>query len=218
MTPLYRACYNGDMEMTTFLVDKCQAEVNYPTEGGEIPLIAAVRRNHIRIARYLLEHRADFDFITPYGLTTLDFAILAGYYEIAQLICERTKNKRMRTSEEYEELGIQYNYRYVNYPMFLESLEKMIQVENVPNFLKRFKKVYRDPVVDPRETWKEWTKRQLEFKDPPLVERDDLPEELQPQNRKYGKVSTFFSSMAMSPLTQKPRYLPKSKSVVAETN
>lgn len=45
----------------------------------------------------------------------------------------------------------------------------------MPNFLKRQKKVYKDPVVDPRETWKEWTKRQLEFKDPPLVEREELP-------------------------------------------
>jgi hypothetical protein len=73
-------------------------------------------------------------------------------------------------------------------------------------------------VVDPRETWKEWSKRQLEFKDPPLVERDDLPMELQPQNRKYGKVSTFISSFVMSPLTQKPHYHPRSKSVAAESD
>jgi hypothetical protein len=54
-------------------------------------------------------------------------------------------------------------------------LEKLIAVENVPDFLRKYKKVYRDPVVDPRENWKEWTKRQIEFKDPPLVERDELP-------------------------------------------
>ena len=123
----------------------------------------------------------------------------------------------MRTPEEYEELGGQYHYRYVNYPMFLEFLEEKIEPENVPNFLKRQKKVYKDPVVDPRESWKEWTKRQLEFKDPPLVERDELPQELQPQNRKFGKISTFMSSFVMSPLTQKPRYRPKSKSEVAES-
>lgn len=54
MTPLYRACYNGDLEMATFLVENCKAEVNHPTEGGEIPLVAAVKRNHIRVVKYLL--------------------------------------------------------------------------------------------------------------------------------------------------------------------
>ena len=57
--------------MTSFFVEKCKAEVNHPTEGGEIPLIAAVKRNHIRIVRYILEHGGDFKFITPYGLTTI---------------------------------------------------------------------------------------------------------------------------------------------------
>jgi hypothetical protein len=56
--------------------------------------------------------------------------------------------------------------------MFLENLEKLIAVKNVPDFLRKYKKVYRDPVVDPRENWKEWTKRQIEFKDPPPVERE----------------------------------------------
>lgn len=59
--------------------------------------------------------------------------------------------------------------------MFLENLTKMIDPENVPNYLKKEKKIYKDPVTDPRETWKDWTKRQILFKDPPLVERDQLP-------------------------------------------
>jgi ankyrin repeat protein len=43
--------------------------------------------------RYLLEHGGDFKFMTPYGLSALEFAILPGYYEIAMLIYERTKEK-----------------------------------------------------------------------------------------------------------------------------
>ena len=71
MTPLFRSCYNGDLATTTFLIEKCKADVNQPTEAGETPLVAAVKRNHIRIVRYLLELGADYKFTTPYGLSTL---------------------------------------------------------------------------------------------------------------------------------------------------
>ena len=60
------------------------------------------------------------------------------------------------------------NYRYVNYEIFIENLKKGIDIENFPDFLVRPFKTYVDPVVDPRETWKEWIKRNMEFKDPPL--------------------------------------------------
>jgi len=45
----------------------------------------------------------------------------------------------------------------------------MIDAHNVTDYLTRPKIVLKDPVADPRETWKEWFKRQMEFKDPPLV-------------------------------------------------
>jgi len=51
----------------------------------------------------------------------------------------------------------------------------MIEPENVPNYLKKIKLHLKDPVVDPRETWGHWFKRNMDFKDPPLCERDDLP-------------------------------------------
>lgn len=51
-----------------------------------------------------------------------------------------------------------------------------IDVNNVPEYLKRPKIIYEDPVVDPRETWKQWILRNMDFKDPPLCERSELPE------------------------------------------
>ena len=45
-----------------------------------------------------------------------------------------------------------------------------------------------DPVADPNETWQHWFSRVSEFQNPPQVERDSLPEDLQPQNRTVGKV------------------------------
>lgn len=85
----------------------------------------------------------------------------------------------------------------------------------MPDFLKKEKKVYKDPVIDPRESWKEWTMRQIEFKDPPLVEREDLPQDLQPQNQKFGRLKHFFKNLTMSPMvTQKPKFHPETKSAV----
>jgi hypothetical protein len=80
-------------------------------------------------------------------------------------------DKMTRSEVEYFDMAETYKYRYVDFHIFLDNLEKGTNVENVPDFLTKPVKVYHDPVVDPRETWKQWTMRQLEFKDPPLVER-----------------------------------------------
>jgi ankyrin repeat protein len=57
--------------MVTFLVEKFNADVNFATEIGETPLVAAVKRDHIRVIRYLLEHGADPNFISSIGLSVL---------------------------------------------------------------------------------------------------------------------------------------------------
>ena len=59
--------------------------------------------------------------------------------------------------------------------MILDALTKHTPPELVGDYLKKEKKVYKDPVIDPRESWKEWIKRVAEFKAAPLVERDELP-------------------------------------------
>lgn len=51
-----------------------------------------------------------------------------------------------------------------------------MEPEKTPNFYVRKRVFLSDPVIDPRETWKQWAVRQMEFKEPPLVERASLPE------------------------------------------
>jgi hypothetical protein len=53
--------------------------------------------------------------------------------------------------------------------MMLENLDKMVEPEKVENFLVKKRVVLSDPVIDPRETWKQWFLRNLDFKEPPLV-------------------------------------------------
>lgn len=71
MTPLVRACFNGNMEMVRYLVEKCEANVNTVTEAGETAIIVATRRYNSEIVRYLLSRGADVNVVTPVGLSTL---------------------------------------------------------------------------------------------------------------------------------------------------
>ena len=77
------------------------------------------------------------------------------------LIYGKMKNRELRNHTEYREMGLLYKYRYVNYKVFLEALLDMIDPQNVRDFLKKDKKVYDDPVIDPRESWKKWFLRNL---------------------------------------------------------
>jgi hypothetical protein len=51
--------------------------------------------------------------------------------------------------------------------------------------------------------------RNIEFQDPPLVERNSLPEDLQPQNRKFAKLRHLVTKLTISPLSQKPSFHPR---------
>ena len=51
------------------------------------------------------------------------------------------------------------------------ELRDKVPPENVRDFLTKEVIRLKDPVIDPRETWKQWFWRNMEFQDPPLVER-----------------------------------------------
>jgi hypothetical protein len=168
------------------------------------------------MVNYLLCNGANADYVSALGLKVVEYAILPGFYSIAFDIYRKCRNREIKSAEELKEISSQFHYRYVNYDIFLDNLQKMIEPENVPDFLTKTKVYLNDPVIDPRETWKEWFKRNLEFKDPPLVERNELPLHLQPQNKKFGKVKYFFSKVAMSPLSQPPNYYPPQQNQLSE--
>ena len=84
------------------------------------------KRNHKEIVRYLLGRGADVNLSGPNQLTTIDYAILPGFYEVALMLYERVKDKELRTVPEYEDLATVHQSRYVNFQIFLDSLAERI--------------------------------------------------------------------------------------------
>lgn len=142
-------------------------------------------------------------------MTALDYAVLQGNYDCATQLLKKVRVTKLKNPYEYFNIAYKHKYRWVDYEIIVDGLEKGIPRENLRDFLKKPKKVYDDPVVDPRESWREWIFRNIDFQDPPMVERSDLPEELQPQNVRMAKLRHFVTRMTISPLAQKPSFYPR---------
>ena len=63
--------------------------------------------------------------------------------------------------------------------------------EENADFFRKPKKILFDPVIDPRESWESWSLRVINFQNPPLIERSQLDESLQPQNRIMGTIHHY---------------------------
>ena len=57
----------------------------------------------------------------------------------------------------------------------------------------------------------------MDFNDPPVCEREELPEQLQPQNRFFGKMHHHISRFSMTHRTQKPSLYPKKNMTEVDT-
>ena len=132
------------------LIETFKADPNFRTTSEETPLMAAAKKDKLELVEYLLDNDANADLISSTGLTALDYAILQGNYECAMAIVRRIKVTKMKNPYEYFDLCHRYKYRWVDYEIVVESLEKGLPKENVREFLKKPKRKYVDPVVDPR--------------------------------------------------------------------
>ena len=92
-TALNRATQNGNISLAKLLIEKYEADVNLASEKGETPLISAIKRNHVKLVKLLLEKGADPNYVDPLGLRTIDHAILPGFYEVSQLLYCELKEK-----------------------------------------------------------------------------------------------------------------------------
>lgn len=166
------------------------ADLNKPAGSGITALMWAAARGNEECVKFLLNFGADPTIKGPYNLTATDFSILYGYYNTAYILHFHGYSPT-KSAEEFLEIKGKMQTLYVDFPCMLMSLEKMIPPDIVPFFtLPPIKREIElsDPVRDPNETWGNWIHRVMEFEKPPLIERNSLPEALQPQNTITGKM------------------------------
>lgn len=80
--------------------------------------------------------------------------------------------------------------------LFIEKLLAEEQIDSYSIFQTKIKErerewLSKDLVVDIRESWGDWFNRNVDFDDPPMVPREELPEEYQPHNSIYGKLASY---------------------------
>jgi len=62
--------------------------------------------------------------------------------------------------------------------------------------LREQQETERDKVIDPRESWKHWFKRTATFEEPPMVDRDELPEDKKPHRASlFNKVENMMNGI-----------------------
>lgn len=97
-------------------------------------------------------------------------------------------------------------------------MNEEIEVNNHSIFFEKVKlreeeERLKDKVIDPYEPWKKWFKRNATFDEPPMIERDALPEELQPQKHIFSIVDNYVNGINPYPNSGEKK---KSKSVVVK--
>lgn len=112
--------------------------------------MGAAKRGRLEIVEYLLSKGANAEVVSNCGLNVLDYVILQGLYDISLIVYEAFPTISLKDALEYKDIGKKYKYRFVNYWMFLDTLNKKIRTENAPNFFNKQYARLEDPVIDPR--------------------------------------------------------------------
>lgn len=166
------------------------------------PLMWSSIRGHEDMSMYLIkrgavpqtESKFGIDNVNE-GLNALDYAIIYNRYPLA-LKLSSIEKMELKNPDFYTEKSQTMKVQKYDYNLMVEHLHEKCEPNLVPTFsLKSEAQTLVDPVIDPRETWTQFFKRVLEFEEPPLVEREDLPPELQPQNRAFGKMSMYLEGL-----------------------
>lgn len=164
-------------------------------------LMWAAAKGHLECTKFLMNFGADPNQIGPHGMNALDFAVLYGWYNTAHYLYNSDVKPNKRP-EEFALIRQDMQTLWVDHPGLLMSLDCQIPPEIAPPFTVPpivVEPEMVDPVADPTESWGNWVKRVIDFEEPPLVERNALPRELQPQNTKIGKLKILLRMETSGP-------------------
>ncbi len=101
-------------------------------------------------------------------MNALDYAIIFGNYNVARKLVNL--GLELKTPEQYENLKKGKNPIYYDFTLMIDCIKRGVSLEECPSFNQPPpEKEFRDPVIDPRESWGQFFKRVMEFEDPPIV-------------------------------------------------
>jgi len=159
------------------LLLKHGANINITSDDGRSALMWAAYRNNDNLMEYLIEQGAKLDVEDKQGANALDLAIGRVNYEAAYLLY--TKGMKPKDKEWYKNLTCYVNF---DFELMLEKFEEGVTTCDRRVFFERIRKELeewykKDLVVDTRESWGEMMSRIKNFEDPPLIPREELPED-----------------------------------------
>ena len=99
VTALIQTASTNNLELAQILITKYSADPNLPSQKGETPLIAAIRKNHLEMVKFLIEKGADPHYVDAAGFSTIEYSILQGLYEICFLIYSKLQVKDLKSPE-----------------------------------------------------------------------------------------------------------------------
>jgi len=124
------------------------------------------------------------------GYTAMDLAVIKQNYEVA---LQLKKSGASPKAPEFYEGKTWTKYDVELFMEWLEEGRESIEYKVLFYKVKKAEQEWqsRDLVVDIRETWGQFFHRQLNFEDPKLVPREELPEQFQPHRSFYGKLANY---------------------------
>ena len=155
----------------------------------------AAFRNNVVLMELLLTKGADKELVDDEGLNCFDIAVIRMQYKAAHYLY---KHEGMRRTEEeratlYAPMkddsqlnkGKLYRNDFDVELFFLYMEQDVENLDSIDVFYEKKRRedqewLAKDLVVDTRETWKQWFKRQRDFGEVPLIPREELPIENQP--------------------------------------
>jgi ankyrin repeat protein len=100
-TLLAEPCRRGKNQMVRLLLS-CGVSVNNCNSDGCPAIWYAVRYNNLEVVQILFENGADLEINCLFhGFRCLDYAIVLGFYDVAQYLYRSTSNKLLKSVMEY---------------------------------------------------------------------------------------------------------------------
>ena len=96
ITPLMKACWDGELEIATYLMDQ-GADVNAVDESGSTPMFEAIKRNRPEFVQLLIDRGAKVNVKDTRQFTPLTTAAAAGGEEISRILVKAGADVKAET-------------------------------------------------------------------------------------------------------------------------